>query len=201
MKTYTTKPVDLLLPHGVVSVLIALVLGVWQCYGATPTMTFESASALTAEGVPINIGNHAVPRLVDWDADGALDLLVAGGDGYIWLFPQDSPTNSTDFMGGSYVLASGVPIRVGTRNTSVCMEDIDGDGLPDLIASGNDDLLRCYSNTGELGAPEFTTYSAAQGDGGVFIIPSSVGGRIEIADWDGDGLLDLLTGDFDGEIT
>ena len=190
-----------LLPHGVVSVLMTLVLGVLHCHGSTPTMTYESASTLTAEGVPINIGNHAVPRLVDWDADGILDLLVAGGDGYIWLFPQASPTNNTDFRGGSYVLDSGGPIRVGTGNTSVCIEDINGDGLPDLIASGNDDRLRFYSNTGEPGAPEFTTYSNAQGNGGVFTIPSSVGGRIEMADWDGDGLVDLLTGDYGGEIT
>lgn len=185
----------------VLIVMLILALCACPCDGVTPTMTFESAFSLTSEGTPINIGSHAAPRLVDWDDDGALDLLVGGGDGYIWLFPQGSSTNGTNFMGASPVLASGVPIRIGTMNTSVCMEDITGDGLPDLIATGNDNLLRYYSNTGGRGSPEFATYIAAQGDGGVLTLPSSVGGRMEIADWDGDGLLDLLTGDFHGVIT
>jgi len=139
--------------------------------------------------------------LVDWNRDGVLDLLVAGGDGYVWLFRQAQPTNSTDFLAGDRLTISGTPMRVGTGYTGACFVDINGDGLPDLVVAGNDNRVRYYGNTGLPGSPTFGASTVVQGDGGVFALPASVGGRIDVADWDGDGLLDLLTGDFDGEIT
>lgn len=170
-------------------------------HGATPTLTYESPLPLTAAGAAINLGNHAAPRLVDWNNDGVLDLLVAGGDGYIWLFRQSRATNATDFLPGIRVTASGSPIRVGTSYTGACFADIDGDGLPDLIVAGNDNRVRYYRNKGVLGSPAFEASTVIQGNDGVFALPWSVYGRIEIADWDADGLLDLLTGDWGGEIT
>jgi hypothetical protein len=149
----------------------------------------------------MNLGNHAAPRLVDWNHDGVLDLLVAGGDGYIWLFRQAQATNATDFLTGVRLTASGTPIRVGTGYTGACFADMNGDGLPDLVAAGNDNRVRYYGNIGLIESPAFGASTVIQGDGGVFALPASVGGRIDIADWDGDGLLDLLTGDFDGAIT
>lgn len=168
---------------------------------AAPTLTFESAQPLTAGGAAINLGNHAAPRLVDWNSDGVLDLLVAGGDGYIWLFRQNQATNSTDFLPGVKVTASGSDLRVGTGYTGACFADIDGDGKRDLIAAGNDNRVRYYHNTGTLAAPAFSGFAVVPGPDGEFVLPSDVGGRIEIADWDGDGKLDLLTGDFGGHIT
>lgn len=170
-------------------------------YGATPTLIFDNVVPLTAAGTPINIGNHAAPRLVDWNNDGVLDLLVAGGDGYIWLFLQDQVTNSTDFLAGTFVMASGSPVRVGTGYTGACFTDINGDGLPDLVAAGNDNRVRFYANNGTPGNPAFNGYIIIQGSTGDFAVPALVSGRIDIADWDGDGLLDLFTGEFDGYLT
>jgi len=171
-------------------------------HGATPTLTFESPQPLTAGGTAIDLGNHAAPRLVDWNNDGVLDLLVAGGDGYLWLFLQGRATNATDFLTGEVLLASGVPIRVGTGWTGASFADINGDGLPDLIAAGNDNRLRYYANLGTRNSPVFGSYAIVQeNDDGAFALPGHVYGLIDIADWDGDGLLDLLTGDFEGELT
>jgi len=168
---------------------------------ATPTLTFDSPSALSAEGVPINLGSHASPRLVDWNGDGALDLLLAGGDGYIWLFRQGGPANSTDFLAGTRVTASGSPIRVGTGYTGCCLADMDGDGRSDLVAAGNDNRVRYFSNIETLSSPAFGSSVVIRGNRGPFVLPDTVGGRIDVADWDGDGLWDLITGDFNGYLT
>ena len=168
---------------------------------ATPTLTFDSPSALSAEGVPMNLGSHASPRLVDWNGDGALDLLLAGGDGYIWLFRQGGPANSTDFLAGTRVTASGSPIRVGTGYTGCCLADMDGDGRSDLVAAGNDNRVRYFSNIETLSSPAFGSSVVIRGNRGPFVLPDTVGGRIDVADWDGDGLWDLITGDFNGYLT
>ncbi len=183
------------------AIALPIVFLPFAVFALTPTLTFENPQPLTADGVPIDLGSHAAPRLVDWNDDQVVDLLVADGVGYIWLFLQDHPTNFTDYLPGVRVDAAGSPIRVGTGYTGVCFADIDGDGKNDLIAAGDDRRVRIYSNTGTRAVPVFSAYSVVPGSSGEFVIPSFVSGRIEIADWDGDGKLDLLTGEFDGYVT
>ena len=182
---------------------ITLLIAAWPLglLAATPTLTFESPQPLTAGGIAINLGNHAAPRLVDWNNDGVLDLIVADGDGYIWLYRQNQAANSTNFLPGVKVTASGSDIRVGNGYTDASFDDIDGDGKPDLIATGNDNRVRYYRNTGTLATPSFSTSTVVPGSAGQFVVPSNVRAGIDIADWDGDGKLDLLTGEFDGYVT
>src|ERR1051326_8098162 len=103
-----------------------------------PTTTFQDPVAITAGDSAINLGSHAAPRLVDWNNDGVLDLIVGGGDGYLWLFLGSGPTNSTAFQPGVKIQSGDVDIRVGTSYTGVCFKDMDGDGLPDLVVAGSD---------------------------------------------------------------
>lgn len=180
--------------------LVFVVLSKSLCVAATPAVEFEDPIPLTSNGTNINLGNHSAPRLVDWNSDGRLDLLVGAGDGYIWIFMQATSSNSPNFQAGQKVQASGVPIRVGTGYTGVCFADMNGDGRPDLVAAGNDNLVRYFPNIGIASAPAFSNSVVIQGTNGALTLPSGVNGRIDIADWDGDGLFDLLTGDFDGTL-
>lgn len=167
----------------------------------TPTLTFDSPVPLMAGGKAIDLGNHAAPRLVDWSNTGVLDLLVGGGDGRLWLFRRGQAKNSADFLAGERLVADGKEIQVGTGYTGACFRDIDSDGKSDLIAVGDDHRVRYYSNTGTVVAPAFEKFVIIPGADGEFVLPENVGGRIDIADWDQDGLLDLLTGGFEGNIT
>lgn len=180
---------------------MVLVWAAVSARAATPALTFQDPVPLTAGGAPINIGNHAAPRLVDWNNDGALDLLVAGGDGYVWLFRQTGAANGTDFAAPVKVTAAGAPVRAGAGYTGACFADMDGDGKPDLVAAGNDNIVRYFRNTGTLSAPAFAGSTIIAAASGSFRLPGNVGGRVDIADWDRDGLPDLLAGDFDGGLT
>ena len=164
----------------------------------SPTLFFEQAVQLTAGGAPMELNNHAAPRLVDWDNDGDLDLLVAGGDGYIWVFRNSGTAAAPVFEAGEQVLANGVPIRKGGEYTGACFVDMNRDGRQDLIIAHSNTQIGYYLNQGTKAAPAFGPWSAFPGPSGELVLPDWCGARIDVGDWDGDGLNDLVTGEFLG---
>ncbi len=164
------------------------------------TTMYEDAVPLEAGGVAIDLGVHAAIRLADWDGDGNLDLLVGAGDGYVWLFENSGTPAAAVFGVGNRVQAGGADLRSGTENTGVSFVDVTGDGLPDLVVGCCNNQVRLYANTGTLGAPAFSSSVSLSGPSGDLTLPDSCGGRIDVADWDGDGLKDLFAGGFDGHL-
>ncbi|MBK9170175.1 MAG: VCBS repeat-containing protein [Bryobacterales bacterium] len=122
---------------------------------------------------------------VDWDGDGDLDLL---GDQRIY-----------ENVGGVFRKQPLLPYLRWA--SSIHVADVNGDGLFDLIEGGWASAeIRVHFNTGRAGAPRFTeprlvvpvaTIEAARPQGRknppLFAIPFA-------ADWNGDGLPDLLVG-------
>ena len=182
------------------STLAATVLGATD-YTADCTLTFQPPVALQAGGVPINIGSHAAPRFVDWTGAGHLDLLVGGGDGYVWLFLNTGTPTAPQFAAGVKVQDGASDLRAGTGYTGVCFVDMTGDGLKDLVVAYSDNQVRLYRNQGTATAPVFNGWETLPGPGDLPVqFQANCGARIDVADWDGDGLPDLLVGGFDGYI-
>lgn len=187
--------------RGVVGILAgALICG---CVSAAePTLFFEEAVRLEAGGVPIEIGSHAVTRLADWDADGDPDLLIGGGDGYVWLFGNSGSAANPSFEAGTKLIAGGSYIRAGTGYTGACFTDVTGDGLADLIVGYGWDGVCYYANvTRNPSKPVLTGPILFEGPAGQLKLPANCGGRIDVEDWDGDGLKDIIAGGFDGRMT
>jgi hypothetical protein len=182
--------------------LVVLSLGVADAARAVEgTTVFEDPVAIEAAGAPIDFPSHAIPRVVDWDADSDADLLVGVGDGSVWLFLD----TGSAFAAGVRVAAGGSPIQVSVGTTGTCFTDLSDDGLPDLVVAHGGDGVRLYANTGTLAQPAFAAFQDLQGSvsgGGSTpsFLPPFTDGRIDCADWDSDGLVDLLTGEFDGSL-
>lgn len=86
---------------------------------------------------------------------------------------------------------TGAPIG-GVSHWNICSADLNGDGLFDLLGGMEKGQLVYYVNRGTVGNPRFAGCQMLADDAG----PIDAGWYCDptVADWDGDGLLDLLVG-------
>ena len=161
-----------------------------------PTTSFEPATPLRArDGAPLRVPGHAAVRAVDWDQDGDLDLLVGGGDGQLWLIENRPNAGAAGMaLDPPRALRASTRERWGTSYTGAYLADVTGDRLPDLLVAHSGERLTIHENHGERGAPSFA-------DDGVDVsLQKGCQGRFDVIDWDGDGLLDVVTGAFSGRV-
>jgi len=144
--------------------------------------------------VPVFCCIGFTPQLVDLDRDGLVDLLSGSAPGEIYLFRRRS--DGTFAAGEKLCDSSGKEITPGSIATAYAV-DWDGDQRLDLVlgnVSGDVHVARNVSNDGKL----------------LFDPPTKVdlddprehkrdNGPVA-ADWDGDGRLDLISGDEDGSV-
>jgi hypothetical protein len=147
---------------------------------------------LTAHGRPLDVGKHAVTRLVDWNRDGKLDLLVGAGDGYVWIFRNVGSPTEFRLAPGEHVKDGRDDLRAGDGFTTACFVDLTGDGKADLLVAHSEDQIRLYVNRGTAALPAFNGYTGIPGLNGADLqLEKDCGARIDVGVWDGDGLPDM----------
>ncbi|MBO7301012.1 MAG: VCBS repeat-containing protein [Tidjanibacter sp.] len=215
-------------------------------------------------------GNLSVPNVVDWDGDGALDIVAGNGGGFLLFFKNYGSTEAPAFGVGEYICRGGKPICIragyyelqGPQESGwgyLCPTVVDwnSDGLLDVVYSYNEGVFEVMLGEGTRTSPRLGARQAIKIDGmelygawrvrpAVFktgghtyivtmdedealhlyryasttavldmgTLPLEDGGvitgyrangtaptlsergrhKLEIADWDGDGVLDLLVG-------
>lgn len=139
----------------------------------------------------IQVGLYAVPRTVDWNADGLLDLIVGGSDGRVRLYINEGMPGRPVFLVEQFVQDGGVDLTVGNR-AAPCIGDLDGDGLWDLAVGDYWGRVRFFRNEGQPGAPLFSGGEFLACSGETIRVQSCI--RPYAVDWTGDGDLDLVAG-------
>ncbi len=155
-----------------------------------------------ADRVAIGMSHtHAAASPVDWDGDGDFDIITAsrgtntGQVGNINLH-ENVGTQNAPVLATQVVLVGRVE---GHFITSAEAYDWDGDGLLDLVAGTEYGKVLWFRNTGTGDNHSFgeavilTAEEEEEGAGGGL---GSTRLAIYIIDWDGDGVQDVIGGDF-----
>lgn len=148
-------------------------------------------------------GTASAVHAIDWDGDGKLDLLVGEIGGKVYLVPNEGTAKAFAFGKERELSAGGKPIHVPGGDAGPFVADWDGNGKADLLVGAGDGSVWLYRNVGtakepklasgvQLVTPGETTYGADA--------PKEprrgVRAKVCAVDYDGDGRLDLLVGDF-----
>jgi len=161
--------------------------------GLLPAMSYDRPLPIEVNGEAINLGQHAVPRCYDWDHDGDLDLLVGGDDGRLWLYRNSGTSQKARFQAKKPISAGGRN-RWGNSYTGLVLTNLMGNALPDLAVCHSGNEVTIHQNVGNARSPEFAD------EGVTCQVQANCQGRFDIADWDGDGLGDVVTGSFGGKL-
>jgi hypothetical protein len=161
-------------------------------HGTRANPRLDQGHPLQARDQPIQAGNRASVLAADWNQDGYTDLMLAGEHGYavcLNIGADASPILDPP----QPILFGGQPVTYVRPNLGDWV-DWDGDGTRDLIGCHFENSIRFYRNLApakpgqmpRFGDPEGVTILQAES-------PQMISGA-DIVDWNGDGDLDLLTG-------
>ena len=160
---------------------------------ATSTMAYANAVALEIDQAVIRLEKHASIRSDDWDQDGDLDLLAGDGTGKLWLIENEG-TRTQPLLARKTRITAGTRTNWGNSLTGVVRAQVVGDALPDLVVGHSKNRVTIHRNVGSRKEPRF------EEQGTTFEVQSGCDGRLDVADWDGDGKPDLITGSFGGTV-
>jgi hypothetical protein len=157
------------------------------------------------------------PTAFDWDQDGKPDLIVGDEDGRVALV-RNLGTLGRDgsplFDQPRYFRQDAAELKCGALATPVGF-DWDGDGSIDLVSGNSAGYLVFYKNLSAKGVekPRWDAPRYLEADGQRFRIQAGPNGSIQgpaeakwgyttlsIADWDHDGLPDLLVNSILGKV-
>ncbi|WP_321342337.1 VCBS repeat-containing protein [Breoghania sp.] len=167
----------------------------------------------TGSGAPLEL-QHCIylPCIVDWNDNGRPDILVGAEDGYV-SFLQNLGRDERGmprFQKACRVQTTAPNIHASVLPVPAAF-DFNGNGLQDLVVGNCRGELLFYPNRGPADAPALGHETHLQAGGEDILVSAGPTGSIQgpsekmfgytcptIADWDGDGLPDILMSDVTG---
>lgn len=172
----------------------------------------------TADGKPLVMDLQMItPTAIDWDKDGDLDLIVGDEDGRVALIENTGKFHGDRtplFLPPRYFQQEADDVKFGALATP-CGFDWDGDGDTDIICGNTAGYIAFFENLSGPGVekPRWAAPKYLQAEGKVIRIMAGPNGSIQgpceakwgyttqtVADWDGDGLPDIIANSIWGKV-
>ncbi|WP_179862199.1 FG-GAP-like repeat-containing protein [Longibacter salinarum] len=145
----------------------------------------------------VDVGDNSTPQFFDYESDGDLDIAIGRADGTIAFFENTGSATSPNYVEqtGSSNPFDGEDVG---DNAAIDFGDIDGDGDLDIVAGKNAGALLYIENTGSATSPNYVSQSGTDNPfNGIGVGTNSAP---KLADFDGDGDLDVVVGRADGTL-
>ena len=156
----------------------------------------EKTQIQDKDGKVINTGNASAVFASDIDRDGDMDLVVGSIDGWVFLVPNESSGKELKFGAATKLAVDGKEIN--EHHSAPVIADWNGDGTLDVILGTGEGHVYLYANKSRKGAPQLSAPEVLYKGSGSYEQSDACGMRVKphVTDWNGDGQLDLLVGDF-----
>jgi hypothetical protein len=172
---------------------------------------------LTVDGKPLVMDLQMItPTAIDWDGDGDIDLIVGDEDGRVaWIENTGRLSGRRpSFRSPRYFRQEADDVKIGALATPTAI-DWDGDGDTDLIVGDTAGYLAFLENQSGPGVerPKWEAPKLLEAAGKAIRIMAGPNGSIQgpceakwgyttqtVADWDDDGLPDLVVNSIWGKV-
>ena len=151
----------------------------------------------------IDVGDHSVPSLADWNNDNLKDLIIGGKNGKVRVYLNQGTESNPGFSDYFYVQSNGTDLVRTGDDSMGCFPRVvywDADSRKDLLVGRADGKVEIFLNIGTENAPVF--------DAGNLVMVGSPPVNLDVGeyatpafmDWNNDGRMDLIVGSLDGRI-
>jgi len=183
--------------------------------GARKQPRYVSGRKLTVNGKQIAMDLQMItPTAIDWDSDGDVDLICGDEDGRVALVENTGNVveRMPQFLVPKYFRQEAHYVKFGALVTPVSV-DWDGDGDEDLVCGNSAGYIGFIENLDGGNPPKWGRPERVKAGGKVIRIQAGTNGSIQgpceakwgyttpcVADWDHDGLFDLIVNSIWGRI-
>ena len=164
---------------------------------ANNTITFTDKTESISPFNSVDVGSYTYPTFADINGDNKIDLVVGNLNGALSYYLNESTQNSLVFTEktGNENPFNGMTLGNFAAPT---FADITGDNKLDLVVGRDEGTLDYFLNESTTGTTSFTAKTSTNNPFDGFDVGS--GSHPTFADINGDNKIDLVVGEYDGNL-